>query len=212
MYWSNKQKNKINNTGEIIYINSLLPHLLEEACKKVGARMIHFSTDCVFSGKLGKYAEENEPDAQDLYGLSKRLGEVLNENSLTLRTSIIGHELKSNLSLLDWFLSQENKVKGYKKAIFSGLTTIEIGKVLEKLYFQSLSGFFIFLLILNKYDLLNLVAIEYKKNIKILEDSEIIIDRSLDSSKFKALTGYNPPSWQELIKELNDYYNEKFKK
>ena len=210
-----KQKNKLNNTREIIYINSLLPHLLEEACKKVGARMIHFSTDCVFSGKLGKYTEENEPDAQDLYGLSKRLGEVLNENSLTLRTSIIGHELKSNLSLLDWFLSQENKVKGYKKAIFSGLTTIEIGKVLEKIIFPNLhlSGLFhLSVDPINKYDLLNLVAIEYKKNIKILEDSEIIIDRSLDSSKFKALTGYNPPSWQELIKELNDYYNEKFKK
>lgn len=210
-----KQKNNFNNSSEIIHINSLLPHLLEDACKKVGARMIHFSTDCVYSGKIGNYAEENEPDADDLYGLSKRLGEVLSETSLTLRTSIIGHELNSNLSLLDWFLSQESKVKGYKKAIFSGLTTIEIGKVLEKIILpnKDLSGLFhLSVNPISKYDLLNLVAKEYKKNIKIIEDSEIKIDRSLDSSKFITYTGYNPPSWTELIKELHDFYNEKFKK
>jgi len=210
-----KQKNNFNNSSEIIHINSLLPHLLEDACNKVGARMIHFSTDCVFSGKVGNYEEKNEPDAQDLYGLSKRLGEVLNGNSLTLRTSIIGHELSSNLSLLDWFLSQENKVKGYKKAIFSGLTTIEIGKILKEIIFpnHNLSGLFhLSVNPINKYDLLKLVAKEYKKNIKILEDSEFKIDRSLDSSKFSAFTGYNPPSWKELIKELHDFYNEKFKK
>ncbi len=210
-----KQKNDLNNSSEIIYINSLLPHLLEDACIKIGARLIHFSTDCVYSGKLGNYVEENEPDAQDLYGLSKRLGEISNENSLTLRTSIIGHELNSKLSLIDWFLSQENKVKGYKKAIFSGLTTIEIGKVLEKIVFpnHNLSGLFhLSVNPINKYDLLKLVAKEYKKNIKILEDSEIKIDRSLDSSKFSAFTGYNPPSWKELVKELHDFYDEKFKK
>ena len=109
--------------------------------------------------KIGNYAEENEPDADDLYGLSKRLGEVLSETSLTLRTSIIGHELNSNLSLLDWFLSQESKVKGYKKAIFSGLTTIEIGKVLEKIILpnKDLSGLFhLSVNPISKYDLLNL--------------------------------------------------------
>ena len=210
-----KQKENLPSIAESIQLNSLFPHLLQLASQEVGSKLIHFSTDCVFSGKKGSYKEEDLPDSVDLYGLSKRLGEIDSNGALTLRTSIIGHEIMSNVSLLDWFLNQKDSIKGYKKAIFSGLTTIEISKILQKMILNNFSLSGIYHLSVNpisKYDLLKLVAKIYKKNIVILEDTEVKIDRSLDSSKFLAITGYNPPSWETLIKDLNNFYNEKFKK
>ena len=209
-----KQKDNLKNIVESIQLNSLFPHLLQIASRDVGAKLIHFSTDCVFSGKKGSYKEEDLPDSVDIYGLSKRLGEIDANGALTLRTSIIGHEIMSDVSLLDWFLNQEDSIKGYKKAIFSGLTTIEISKVLQQIILNNFSLSGIYHLSANpisKYDLLKLVAKIYKKNIEILEDTEVKIDRSLDSSKFSSITGYNPPSWEMLIKDLNNFYNEKFK-
>ncbi len=209
-----KQKEDLKNIVESIQLNSLFPHLLQIASRDVGAKLIHFSTDCVFSGKKGSYKEEDLPDSVDIYGLSKRLGEIDANGALTLRTSIIGHEIMSDVSLLDWFLNQEDSIKGYKKAIFSGLTTIEISKVLQQIILNNFSLSGIYHLSANpisKYDLLKLVAKIYKKNIEILEDTEVKIDRSLDSSKFSSITGYNPPSWEMLIKDLNNFYNEKFK-
>ena len=209
-----KQKEDLKNIVESIQLNSLFPHLLQIASRDVGAKLIHFSTDCVFSGKKGSYKEEDLPDSVDIYGLSKRLGEIDANGALTLRTSIIGHEIMSDVSLLDWFLNQEGSIKGYKKAIFSGLTTIEISKVLQQIILNNFSLSGIYHLSANpisKYDLLKLVAKIYKKNIEILEDTEVKIDLSLDSSKFSSITGYNPPSWEMLIKDLNNFYNEKFK-
>lgn len=209
-----KQKEDLKNIVESIQLNSLFPHLLQIASRDVGAKLIHFSTDCVFSGKKGSYKEEDLPDSVDIYGLSKRLGEIDANGALTLRTSIIGHEIMSDVSLLDWFLNQEGSIKGYKKAIFSGLTTIEISKVLQQIILNNFSLSGIYHLSVNpisKYDLLKLVAKIYKKNIEILEDTEVKIDLSLDSSKFSSITGYNPPSWEMLIKDLNNFYNEKFK-
>ena len=209
-----KQKDNLKNIVESIQLNSLFPHLLQIASRDVGAKLIHFSTDCVFSGKKGSYKEEDLPDSVDIYGLSKRLGEIDANGALTLRTSIIGHEIMSDVSLLDWFLNQEDSIKGYKKAIFSGLTTIEISKVLQQIILNNFSLSGIYHLSVNpisKYDLLKLVAKIYKKNIEILEDTEVKIDLSLDSSKFSSITGYNPPSWEMLIKDLNNFYNEKFK-
>tara|TARA_B100001093_G_C26706058_1_gene961259 strand:+ start:206 stop:1075 length:870 start_codon:yes stop_codon:yes gene_type:complete len=210
-----KQREDIDDKTQTIQINSLLPHLLLNISKNVGAKFIHFSTDCVFSGKEGNYTEKHSPDAEDIYGLSKRLGEINGEGALTLRTSIIGHELDTKKSLIDWFLSQKRIVKGFKNAIFSGLTTTEISKVLENIILNNddLEGLFhLSVNPINKFDLLKLVAEIYKKDIKIIEDNHVIIDRSLNSSNLRSITGYNPPSWRELITELNQFYNEKFKK
>lgn len=210
-----KQREEIEDKTQTIQINSLLPHLLLNISKNVGAKFIHFSTDCVFSGKEGNYTEKHSPDAEDIYGLSKRLGEINGEGALTLRTSIIGHELDTKKSLIDWFLSQKRIVKGFKNAIFSGLTTTEISKVLENIIFNNddLEGLFhLSVNPINKFDLLKLVAEIYKKDIKIIEDNHVIIDRSLNSSNLRSITGYNPPSWREMITELNQFYNEKFKK
>ena len=210
-----KQKKDIDNRIQTIQINSLLPHQLFNISKKVGAKLIHFSTDCVFSGKEGNYEEIHNPDAEDFYGLSTRLGEVHDKGALTLRTSIIGHELNTAKSLIDWFLSQKEEVKGFKNAIFSGLTTIEMGKVLENILLHNydLTGLFhLSVNPINKFDLLKLVAEIYKKDIKIIEDNNVVIDRSLNSSNLRSITGYNPPSWRELITELNQFYNERFKK
>ncbi|RQW28162.1 SDR family oxidoreductase [Rhodobacteraceae bacterium CH30] len=190
-------------------INASLPHRLAKYSKTVGARFIHFSTDCVFSGKTGMYHENDFPDAYDLYGRTKLLGEVDYENTLTLRTSIIGHELTSSKSLVDWFISQSIETKGYRKAIFSGLPTIEVARVindfvipnsdLKGLYHLSVNP-------INKYELLTLIAETYKKDIHIIPDDQVIIDRSLNSDRFRIATEFEPKSWSELIREMHDDY------
>ncbi|MEQ5321975.1 SDR family oxidoreductase [Providencia rettgeri] len=192
-----------------IEINSLLPHQLARICDKYYARLIHFSTDCVFDGKLGNYQESDLPTAMDLYGRSKCLGEVSYGQHLTLRTSIIGHELTSSVSLVDWFLSQENEVNGFSKAIFSGLPTCYIAKILAELIFinPALQGMYhLSVEPIDKYTLISLVAKYYNKKIKINKDTDFVIDRSLDSTHFKKLTGFIPPSWSWLIEYMyNDY-------
>lgn len=210
-----KQKEDINNEIDAIQLNSLIPHSLMKLSKNFGAKLIHFSTDCVFSGKEGNYKETSIPDADDIYGISKRLGEIEDKNALTLRTSIIGHELNTQKSLIDWFLNQKGSVKGYKNAIFSGLTTTEISYILENIILKhkTLSGLFhLSVDPISKFDLLKLVAKIYKKNINIIEDRKVKINRSLNSSKLSLITGYNPPSWDQLIIELNKFYNEKHKR
>lgn len=201
-----KQQPNANNHLESLAINSSLPHRLLKHCALAGARLVHFSTDCVFSGEKGQYTEEDFADARDLYGLSKYLGEVDHENALTLRTSIIGHELSGNRSLLEWFLSQTTRVKGYRKAVFSGLTTIEVARVLREfvvpnpqlhgLYHLSSNP-------VNKYDLLRLVADVYQKDVPIIPDESLVIDRSLNSQRFQSDTGFKPRPWPELIAALH---------
>lgn len=184
-------------------INSLLPHRLARLCAVAGARFIHMSTDCVFAGTKGMYTEADMPDADDLYGRSKLLGEVDYPNAITLRTSIIGHELKGGRSLIGWFLAQEGSVKGFRRALFSGLPTVEMARLirdyviphpeLHGLYHVSAEP-------INKFDLLALVAHTYNKTVEILPDEKLIIDRSLDSSRFRLATGYAPPAWPDLIR------------
>ena len=187
-------------------INAMLPHRIQKLCALSGARVIHISTDCVFSGRKGSYTEDDISDAEDLYGKSKYIGELHTaSNAVTLRTSIIGHELGSNYSLVDWFLSQSGSVKGYRKAIFSGLPTVELARVirdyvipndgLQGLYHVSVNP-------IDKLSLLNLVAEVYDKEIDIVADDDVAIDRSLDSSKFQSTTGYVPPSWVDLVKSM----------
>lgn len=191
-----------------IPINALLPHRLARLCEVAGARLVHISTDCVFSGRTGMYRESDESDAKDLYGRSKFLGEIHYQHSVTLRTSIIGPELDSTHGLIGWFLAQQGPVQGYNRAIFSGLPTVELARVirdfviprpeLHGLYHVSSDP-------ITKYDLLGLVAKAYGKSIEIIPNERLAIDRSLDSSRFRQLTGYAPPAWPELVNAMREF-------
>lgn len=202
-----KQLPNANDQLESLAINALLPHRLAKYCELSSARLVHFSTDCVFSGKQGQYKESDFPDAYDLYGRTKLLGEVAYENSITLRTSIIGHELSSAKSLVDWFLSQSGEVKGYRNAIFSGLPTIEVARVLRNFVLPNPELHGLYHLSVNpidKYELLKLVAETYEKDIMIIPDDEVVIDRSLNSDPFREATGYLPEAWPKLIQDMCD--------
>jgi dTDP-4-dehydrorhamnose reductase len=203
-----KQLSASEDPLEVVPINTLLPHRVARLCSVANARFIHMSTDCVFSGMSGNYVEEDTPDARDFYGISKFMGEVDYNNAITLRTSIIGHELDGSRSLINWFLSQENTIQGYTKAIFSGLPTVEIAKIIHEyviphpelhgLYHVSANP-------INKYDLLQIVNKIYNKNILITPNESLSIDRSLDSSKFRLATGFQPKSWPDLIQAMHDF-------
>lgn len=191
-----------------IPINSLLPHRLARLCDLASARLVHVSTDCVFSGHKGLYTEDDVADANDLYGRSKFLGEVDYPNAITLRTSIIGHELDGARSLIDWFLAQSDFVKGYTQAIFSGLPTVELAHVVRDFVLPNpdLRGtYHISAEPINKYDLLRLVATAYGKNTTILPDATLVIDRSLISTRFREATGYLPKPWATLIQSMRDF-------
>lgn len=191
-----------------IPINSLLPHRLARLCDVAGARLVHVSTDCVFSGTKGMYIEADTSDAKDLYGRSKYLGEVNYPHAITLRTSIIGHELARATSLIGWFLAQKVKVKGFTKAIFSGLPTVELARVIRDhvIPYPELHGLYhVSAKPINKYDLLNLVAQAYGKEIEIEPDATFIIDRSLDSTRFTQATGYQSAEWPELVHRMREF-------
>jgi dTDP-4-dehydrorhamnose reductase len=204
-----KQFDSASDALAVLPVNAMLPHRLSRMCETVGARLVHISTDCVFSGSKGAYTETDLSDACDLYGKSKFIGEVVDSaNSITLRTSIIGHELSSQVSLIDWFLAQQGSVKGYTKAIFSGLPTVELARVIRDhvLTEPQLSGLYhVSVDPIDKCSLLKLVAEAYGKDIKIIEDAQVQIDRSLNSSKFRSATGYQPPSWKSLIELMRDF-------
>ncbi len=202
-----KQLADAKNPLTALPINAMLPHRLADLCRLAGARLVHVSTDCVFSGEKGMYREEDVSDCTDLYGKSKYIGELHDRtDAITLRTSIIGHELNSSASLVDWFLAQQGTVKGFTRAIFSGLPTAELARVildyvipnsaLHGLYHVSVDP-------IDKYSLLREVAAVYNKETQIVADDGLVIDRSLDSSKFREAVGYQPPSWRELIEFMH---------
>lgn len=194
-----------NDPLSAISINSLLPHRIALFCKAAGIRMIHISTDGVFDGKRGGYAERDEVNISDTYGMTKYLGEVSYPNCLTLRTSIIGHELKGESGLVEWFLAQNGNVRGYSRAMYSGFPTIELAKIISDYILQNdnLAGtYHVSSEPISKYDLLCLIADRYGKKIKIEAFDEVAMDRSLDSSAFRSLTGYAPPSWPELVDKM----------
>jgi dTDP-4-dehydrorhamnose reductase len=196
-----------------ISINSLLPHQLASICTRLDAKFIHFSTDCIFSGKKGGYLENDIPDAIDLYGKSKCLGEVDYSPHLTLRTSIIGHELSSRVSLIDWFLSQENKTKGFSKAIFSGLPTCVIAKLLAEYILPKTEITGLYQLSvdpIDKYSLLTLVAGVYNKEIEIEDSKTLVIDRSLNSDRLQQLINFKVPTWEALITDMNNDYKKRY--
>ena len=204
-----KQLPAAQNPITAITINALLPHRLALLCQAVGARFIHVSSDCVFNGEKGGYREQDISDAADLYGRTKFLGEVNYPHCVTLRTSIIGHELKGSYGLVEWFLSQKESVHGFRKAIYSGFPTVEFSKVIRDYVIPNseITGLYhVSSAPISKYDLLKLIAQQYHKQIKIEPDNSVRINRSLDSSKFRSLTSYSPPAWTELIRDMYDNY------
>ena len=191
----------------VLPINAMLPHRLSRLCASIGARLIHISTDCVFSGRRGGYRESDPADTTDLYGQSKYMGEVRDAaHVLTLRSSVIGHELASSNSLVDWFLSQKGRVSGYRKAIFSGLPSIEFARVLRDVVLPrpDLRGLYhLSATPIPKYELLRLIAAVYHKRIEIVPDDTVVIDRSLNSERFTQATGYVAPGWPALVDAMH---------
>ena len=203
-----KQLAEADDPLSAIPINALLPHRLARLCDVAGARLVHMSTDCVFAGTKGMYTESDMSDAKDLYGRSKYLGEVDYPHAITLRTSIIGHELSGAHSLVGWFLAQQGSVKGFRRAIFSGLPTVELARVIRDhvLPHPELHGLYhVSAEPINKFDLLTLVAQAYGKTIAITPDDKLVIDRSLDSSRFREATGYQPEPWPELVRRMREF-------
>jgi dTDP-4-dehydrorhamnose reductase len=191
-----------------ITVNALFPNQLADLCISKGVRLLHISTDCVFSGQKGNYSELDTTDAEDLYGKTKALGEVVSENILTIRTATIGHEYDSQLGLLEWFLAQQ-ACKGFGRAIFSGLTTIELARVIRDIIVPnaSLSGLYhIGGSPIDKWRLLKLISKIYRKSTNIELDNEFVIDRSLSTVKFANKTGYSAPNWPTLIQTMHDDY------
>ena len=187
-------------------VNSLFPHRLAALCKASGSRLIHISSDCVFDGQKGGYSEIDLSNASDLYGRTKFLGEVTGEaHCVTLRTSIIGHELGTRFGLVEWFLSQGGPVQGFTRAVFSGFPTGELAEIiLERVLPDTgLSGLYhVSSDAVSKYDLLRMIAARYGVPTAIAPCPVFSADRSLDSSRFRQATGYITPPWEQLIDDM----------
>lgn len=197
-----------------IPVNAMLPHRLARLCELVNARLVHISTDCVFSGEKGDYREADAADATDLYGLSKYLGEVDYPHAVTLRTSIIGHELKGAHGLISWFLAQRGTCRGFARAVFSGLPTVVLAQIVRDVVIPraELHGLYhVAASPIAKFDLLRLVADVYGKSIEIVPVDSPAIDRSLSAERFRAATGYVAPQWPELVAIMHSYYKQTVK-
>jgi dTDP-4-dehydrorhamnose reductase len=200
-----KQRAEANDAIQNLEINALLPHRLAMMCETAGARLVHFSTDCVFSGRRGKYRESDVSDAEDLYGRTKYLGETSGKHCLTLRTSIIGRELTRKTGLLEWFLAQRGTVKGYTKAVFSGFTTLEMARIINKVLSARtpLSGVYhVSSEPITKFELLSMIRDALGLSTQIEPYGEYPCDRSLDSSRFREALPYRPPGWKAMVEEL----------
>jgi dTDP-4-dehydrorhamnose reductase len=192
-------------TAPSILVNALMPHLLAEWAAAWGGRLIHFSTDCVFSGRRGNYTESDPSDAEDLYGRSKFLGEVHAGNALTIRMSTIGRELKNFYSLLEWFLAQRGTVQGYVKAIYSGLPTTYLAGLTARLISEmpDLSGLYqVASAPISKYDLLLKLKAAYRLDVRVEPNENFVCDRSLNGGAFACRTGWAVPAWDQLLDEL----------
>lgn len=203
-----KQSQAAQDASTTIPVNALLPHRLAALCGTAGARLIHVSTDCVFSGRTGNYVEGDTPDADDLYGRSKLLGEVAYPHTVTLRTSIIGPELDGGAhGLVGWFLAQQRSVKGYAQARFSGLPTVTLARLMRDVVATSkMHGLYhVGAAAIDKLSLLRLVREVYAKDIEIIPDDGVVIDRSLNSDRFCRTTGYESPPWPELVREMRSF-------
>jgi dTDP-4-dehydrorhamnose reductase len=191
---------------DAIDLNSRLPHQLAQICARANARLIHISTDCVFSGKTGMYSEDDTPDAYDIYGKTKNLGEVVNQpHVLTIRTSLIGRELANRVSLLEWFLAQRGSCGGYSKAVFSGFPTYAVAQWLNDYVLPrpDLHGLYhVSAAPIDKFTLLQLFKAAYHHDIEIAPNDKVVIDRSLDSTRFRQATGFVPQDWETMIQTM----------
>jgi len=201
-----KQRPEAKEPLPSIEINALFPHRLVRLGDAVGARLIHLSTDCVFSGRKGGYRETDPPDPEDLYGRTKLLGELREAPALTLRSSIVGLELGRRQGLVEWFLASRNAVKGFRRAVFSGLTTQEMARVIGRLLVRhpDLSGLFhVASTPIDKYTLLSRIGQALgREDVQVEPDDSPVCDRSLDAEAFRTATGYVAPAWEEMLKEL----------
>lgn len=201
-----KQRDEAAASIPSIEINALLPHRLALLARAASCRLVHMSTDCVFSGRKGNYREADVPDAEDLYGRSKLLGEVDQPGCITLRTSIVGTELSRKTGLLEWFLSQRGgRISGYRKAIFTGFSTQEMARIIERLLVEhpQASGLYhVSSDPISKYDLLSQLNRALDLGTTIEPQDAFFCDRSLDSTRFRTEFNYRPPHWSEMIAEL----------
>lgn len=203
-----KQKDESNNFLKSIKVNSLLPHLISDYCGEIGGNLIHISTDCVYSGRKGNYSEKDIPDPIDFYGRSKLLGEVFNNHSMTIRTSIIGPEINTTKGLFEWFRSCENNVYGYSNAWFSGFPTIELSRIIFQFIIQKKIKNDIYNLSskpINKLNLLMLINDIYCLNKKIFEDKSLKVDRTLNCNKFVSVTGFKQEEWRLMIERMKAF-------
>jgi len=187
-------------------LNSLFPHRLADLCALCGARLFHMSTDCVFSGRKGNYTEDDVPDADDLYGRTKLLGEVNREGCLTIRTSIFGRDFFKQSAFLEWFLSNRGGiVKGYKNAIYTGFPTQVLARIMGDIIADhpDLSGLYqIAGQPISKYELLVKLREAMGLDIEIEPYNDDPCDRSLSAARFVAATGYQIPGWDQMLAEL----------
>lgn len=201
-----KQLASANDPLVALPINALLPHRLAAICGAAGSRLVHISTDCVFSGRRGGYTEDDLTDAEDLYGRSKAMGEVRDQpHVLTLRTSGIGRELGSRLGLVEWFLHATGTVRGFSRAMYSGLPWTEISRVIRDVVVPrpELHGLHqLASAPISKLELLRLLATSYGKEIEIVPDDTFVIDRTLDGTRFATATGYRVPDWPTLVADM----------
>lgn len=207
-----KRREEPQNPIPSILLNAMLPHKLAKLAADLKAKLIHFSTDCVFDGRKGQYSEDDPTNATDLYGRTKALGEVIGIHALTLRSSFIGKELREGTELLEWFLSQKKAVHGFKNAIYTGLTSLELCRVVEKLLldYPNASGLYnVSSEPINKFDLLKLIGEKMHRSVEIIPDESFQCDRSLDSGRFRRTFCYTPPTWTKMVEELSQVYRSK---
>lgn len=201
-----KQKHETLDSSRMALINSSLPRAVADISAMVGARFLGISTDCVFRGTIGRYTETSTPDADDEYGITKLAGEIVDGNALTIRTSIVGRELTGSHGLLEWFLSHRGgRVKGFRKAIFSGFPTFVLAELLRRVIidFPDLKGLYhVSSDPISKFDLLGMVNTSFGCGTSIEADDDLRIDRSLDSSRFRKATGFEPEPWAEMVDQM----------
>jgi dTDP-4-dehydrorhamnose reductase len=208
-----KQRSAAKQALPSLEINAVFPHRLRLLCAAVGARLVHISTDCVFNGRRGGYTEQDHADAEDLYGLSKYLGEVGEAPAVTLRSSIIGQELEHKQGLVEWFLAQRGRIKGFTRALYTGLTTLEMARVIERVLLEhsDLHGVWqVASRPINKYELLcTLAGLLGRRDVTIEPDEGFACDRTLAGEAFEQRTGYQAPGWDAMLGELAEQIKEK---
>jgi len=201
-----KQLKEASNPVISIMINSLLPHRLAELAAAVGARLIHVSTDCVFSGEKGGYVESDRSDAEDMYGRTKFLGEVIQSHCVTLRTSIVGRELETKSGLIEWFLSQKGKtIRGFRRSVYTGFTTPELARIIETVLLEYPRMYGLWHVSserIDKFELLKKAERAFGWKGEIVPDDTCVCDRSLDSTRFRTTTKYVSPCWDAMLEEL----------